>query len=387
MRYILSFFLFVFLFPLSIVAARPYKQPILPDSLRSVFDSLRLISYTPRIEDAFSYLNRLKNANSRKDIHLQAVIYMQEGILYNRLEYYEQAEKFLLQAIELFEKTKQPYHIASCYYSLGQIVEGSDKEHNKQLAYFEKALPFYLSANDTFRIICTYDAIGSTWSELGNQNKAIESSLLAKNLMEKNIAVWLEPNIYTNLGSYYFKLEQYNIARDYLEKSYFYYEKGYDSPEAFKYEAYRLLGEVYLGLNKKQVGERFLMVVLDFCKQSPENNALLKSVFSALRQQYLKEKNYVKAFELERDYNNMLEDANRQATTLRLHRNQVLYEVNARELDRQHLENTLKTQEHRNLIAIGIALLLAILLGTLLFLYREKQRFNKTLEHEIAQRK
>lgn len=112
----------------------------------------------------------------------------------------------------------------------------------------------------------------------------------------------------------------------------------------------------------------------------------MKSVFSALRQQYLKEKNYVKAFELERDYNNMLEDANRQATTLRLHRNQVLYEVNARELDRQHLENTLKTQEHRNLIAIGIALLLAILLGTLLFLYREKQRFNKTLEHEIAQK-
>lgn len=386
MRTIFFLFLLILYYQIPSAAARPYKQPILPDSLRSVFDSLRIIGYGTRIEDAFSYLNRLKNANLRQDPYLQAAIYMQEGILYNKLEYYEQAEKFLFQAIELFEQTKQPYHIATCYYSLGLVVESNDKNHTKQLSYFEKALPYYLMVNDTFRIICTYDAIGSTWSALGNQNKAIENSMVAQRIMENNLDRWLEPNVYANIGSYYLTLKQYDKARQYLEKSYFYYEKGYDSPELFRYEAYRLLGETYLGLGMRAMGERFLSVALDYCKQNPENNALTKNVFAALRQLYLSENNYVKAFDLEQDYNSLLEDANRQATLLRYHRNQVLFEVNAKERERQRLENVLKTQQQKNNLAMGAAILLAALLATLLFLYRQKQRFNKILEREIAQK-
>jgi signal transduction histidine kinase len=383
----LFFLFFLLLFPLpSLFAARPYKQPILPDSLQSVFDSLRIISFSTRIEDAFSYLNRLKNANTRQESHLQAVIAMQEGILYSKLEYYDQAEKLLLQAIELFEQTKQDYHIASCYYALGVVVEGNDKNHIKQLAYFEKSLPYYLASKDTFRIICAYDAIGSTWSALGNQNKALENSFFAKSLMESNLNKWLEPNVYANIGSYYLALNEYARAREFLEKSYFYYEKGYDSPEAFRYEAYRLLGETYLGLGMRVVGERFLRVTIDYCKQNPENSPLTKSVFGALRKLYLSEKNYVKALELEQDYNSLLEDASKQATLLRYHRNQVLFEVNAKERERQRLESTLKTQNQRNNLTIFITVLLGALLIALFFLYRQKQRFNKTLEREIAQK-
>lgn len=383
----LFFTFFLFFVPFfSVNAARPYKQPILPDSLQSVFDSLRILSSGARIEDAFSYLNRLKNANTRQEAHLQAVIAMQEGILYSKLEYYDQAEKFLLQAIELFEQTKQDYHIAACYYALGIVVEANDKNHTKQLAYFEKALPFYIASKDTFRIICAYDAIGSTWSALGNQNKALENSLMAKHLMETNLNKWLEPNVYANLGSYHLILKEYKQAQDYLEKSYFYYEKGYNSPEAFRYEAYRLLGETYLGLGMRAMGERFLRVTIDYCKQNPENNPLTKNVFAALRKLYLSEKNYAKALELEQDYNSLLEDASKQATLLRYHRNQILFEVNVRERERQRLESTLKTQNQRNNLTIFITVLLGALLITLFFLYRQKQRFNKNLEYEVAQK-
>ncbi|WP_289644648.1 tetratricopeptide repeat protein [Maribacter aestuarii] len=238
-----------------------------------VMDSYHLLgsnhNYLGNMDSSIFYHKRTKElALELKDDRTLAMALSDIGNHYGLYGEYEKSFETYEEAIELFKKvndyvrfgvttghlgtihmTKGNYNIAQLKFSKAlQILDTLDtepymqadilrkighiqynlKNYQESIDYYEKALKVYLATDDNVFAAEAYIDIGASFLDMGEKEMAISNFKYAIELCEKYNLEGTAAVGYTNLGGAYIKTGQYNLAREYLDKSWdFHKNKGF----------------------------------------------------------------------------------------------------------------------------------------------------------------
>ena len=130
------------------------------------------------------------------------------GFIYLGLKQYQEAEKYLKQALEVDDSSIGVRAKAIASYNLGNLYNEIGS-HDTALTYYDRSLTFYSRIGNEAQIINPLNGIAKTYLSLNNLSKAEETALKAveigeqnKTLLELNDATNLLATIYGELGDY-----------------------------------------------------------------------------------------------------------------------------------------------------------------------------------------
>lgn len=192
-----------------------------------------------------------------------AAIYLEKNSL-------DLSQEYLKKAIKINYKNKNSYLLPKNYHILGRNYFKKG-EYQLALGYFKKALNYFTKQKEITQMSSMYNNFGLTYAKMKNYPVAIKNTLIAKNLLEKKQQLLYFERVFlnsikVNLGTYSYKLKDYNNALRYYEEVYQYAK---ESP------------------NNKQVISKILPNLYTFYLKNPAKlNDLIKWLNASLDESY-----------------------------------------------------------------------------------------------------
>ncbi len=163
-------------------------------------------------------LKALKIAESSGNKAEQGTISKRIGINYLKINSFDISERFLLQAIEIFDEIGDTASIMYGYMSLGNAFK-ERKMFEEALAAYDTSITIATYANISRGLAGNYNNIGNVLRRQGKPKEALEYyfDALEINLIDSNYS-WVSYN-YNNIGNSYEDLGNDILAIDYFRKS------------------------------------------------------------------------------------------------------------------------------------------------------------------------
>lgn len=144
---------------------------------------------------------------------------------YQQLGMNDRASKGYQLIIPRLEKSNDRERLSVVYTNLSNLYKNA-KDYDKSLELQHKSLKINQELQDTVGIIYNYNNIASVYMDRGNNEKAIEYRFLALHVATSPDNAPLRHAITRNLATNYMKMEEWSMARKYLEQSISYYEQS-----------------------------------------------------------------------------------------------------------------------------------------------------------------
>jgi len=175
-----SFDLSSFHFQKAIELARSQKNYIsLSENLleRGHLNS-RQHKYSESLEDYFSVLDIPSEFLTNE---IKATTYNRIGIVYKGLGNFDNAYKYQLKSLNIYEIENDSIGISRGLYAIGTIFYYQN-QYEESLKYYLKCLEFAEKLNKKKSIYACYEALGSLYSKMGNNEKSYTYTLKSLNL-------------------------------------------------------------------------------------------------------------------------------------------------------------------------------------------------------------
>lgn len=134
------------------------------------------------------YIKSLKVTKEIENIHLEGTILMNIGFIKQNLNELDEANKYLTNAANLFEKNNMHYRSGQAYINLA-VLEYSKKNLGLSIDYNKKALTIFDRIDDNYNTAICLGNLGFAYKKDGDYNKAIEyynkSLVLKKGIKDK----------------------------------------------------------------------------------------------------------------------------------------------------------------------------------------------------------
>lgn len=140
------------------------------------------------------------------------------GSYYFQGNYFKDSE-YLLKALPMYEILEDSTKIAKIYGYLGSVYE-AQKEYDKQIDYFHKALKIAKSVKDEkFVATLLSNGLGNAYIQQKNIDRALMYHYEALRIREKINDNWGLANSFLYIGEAYIAQKDYPKAKSYFEKS------------------------------------------------------------------------------------------------------------------------------------------------------------------------
>ncbi|MDC7999325.1 tetratricopeptide repeat-containing sensor histidine kinase [Gilvibacter sediminis] len=188
-----------------------------------------VIDNSPILEEIQEYVDTYKDA----DPEIQFSVFLSIGSGYSDAKLYDKAiavfEQSLALSTQLGDSAQMSYdnmNIGAMYQSKGENV--------KALAKANVALPYLLKTNDISSIAANYNNQARAYDSLGRFPEAIKLYLKADSLDIRENRRKTKAIFYENIGKLYQKINDYEKALEYLNKSYELTEETDDRLQSLK---------------------------------------------------------------------------------------------------------------------------------------------------------
>lgn len=381
-------FLLLILLPLALPGQ---NFVVIPDNIQSLIDTTYDLSQKGDYNTCFEVINQLKKyLHENPSPVLESELLLEEGYIYTELGYLDKASQLFHHNVEVARHSKDKKSLALAYYALGYLTQEkyfakavNSPEKDESLAFF-KAIDLLKELKDTLTLIDAYDAQGYLYFMQNDIPNAITYGRRAAFLAESIEFTESAPNVYSNLAEYYIATHNFETAEAYLGRAMDwmskYPGKVYDEHQ---YNIRRNLGKIYMQTGRRSEGIRLTNEALKYAIES-KNSYLLTECSQQLIQDAVARKDFKNAFSLQSAYLQQQDSLHQMEMALHHDRNQTMLNIGLRKKEYQFLEDKLHTQHLLNYAAFGVSALLFAWLSTILFLYRQKKRFNANLKEEVA---
>ena len=332
------------------------------------------------------------------------------------------AEKYQLEALDIFKEAKSIYSIAICKNAIG-VIQAKKGNYAVATNYFLEALQLFKSINDNTGIIQSYIKLGTVNDATSNLEKALEYYNLAKDLNKNDTLSNAYYSLLNNIGIVYGRKGDLQTALTYFEtgiktsntarfinvhiallnNAMKVYVKLGNKQKALKYhnlaitkareynlpeeEARALINFADIEKENSTVALTYLNKALILSKKMGYSQ-IVSDVYSALVDIYKNQKKYEAAlFALEQHTNiqDSLLNINKVKEMASLYASYDLNESKSRIIELKLVNQ--KTKLERNLFFIAVTGILLVLL-IVAFFYQKTNRLNKQLkEYNIVKDK
>lgn len=307
------------------------------------------------------------------------------GIIYDQMGDREKATQYSMQLIDFQEKNKlEPLKT----FPYEQIADNLKfyKKYDEALVYFRKALDIETRYKNYTGMAISENGIGTVYDDLKKYKTAIQHYETGLGYAEQANYKLLQTDLLINLGLIHQLSKNFKVSENYLKKA----EKiciEIDVTSALK-TVYHNFGDLYLAQKQFPLAETYYLKSLAIAKgiQDPEPLYTINLALSDFKGQtgnYKEAYQYRIAAETFKDSIFKLETAKNSENLLRK------YETGKKEQEIKTLsaQNTIKNLQIKNgerqriFFIIGLTLLI-ITVGSLMLIYRNKQKSSRILEQK-----
>jgi len=217
-----------------------------------------------------SLLNRLNSGNIKASNEVQHTL----GLIayeYSRLQQYDSALRYYERSVDYPLTPENKAFQASSYNGIGQIYSRKGYLDKSQL-YYQKALLHYTELNDTANIINLETNLAMIYKDLGQYEKALETSFDVLTKLEKRPADKALAACLNTIGSIYLKISDPQSALSY-------YFESLDVRKKIKYEkgigqSYNNIGDTYMAMQQYDSALKHFLKASEIKKQVQDFNSL-----------------------------------------------------------------------------------------------------------------
>ncbi len=233
--------------------------------------SYELLEYlSERLDVSIDYLLETKEMQSKKIV--ETLVYKSEAFF--KIGKIEEAKTSIKTALEICEEYNLVEFYGRCNFLLGDI-NASINENNQAILNYEKALQFFIKANDLCNISECYISIGEIFLNTELYDIAIIKFNLAKEILENTnlFDIQLQKELYSKLAFCYMKSQNYSEAFRYIEII-----ENIDKEESRKQEIDTMLLKAnnLFNLGNFEESKKYLKDVIDLLDENKNDNRLAK---------------------------------------------------------------------------------------------------------------
>ncbi|WP_299455714.1 tetratricopeptide repeat protein [uncultured Microscilla sp.] len=185
--------------------------------------------------------------------------------------------------IELDDLTGQSYS----YNNIGMIYDSQGK-YSLAFYYYQKSVAIKRGLGDIGGLAVGYNNIGNIYTADNNQRKALKYYKQSLKLFQKNNDKRVA-YIYINLGDTYRKQGNFTKSLEYTRKALQYFQKQQN--KAYEAEIHKAFGELYVTFNKNTLALEHLNKALTLSK-AHQQSELLVAIYALLGKAYYQQKQY-----------------------------------------------------------------------------------------------
>lgn len=299
------------------------------------------------------------------------------GILYKTQGDYNNAAKFIIQALTTFEKNGNLKLMGSAYNSLAGIQKKLDND-SLAVEYYLSGKEIHIKLKDSILIAISDNNLGYFYLERGDVRKA-------KLYLNKSLAIKLHyddktsiANTMNNLGEVYHQLGMLDSASYYYHKA---LTNAYlSNTELSTISISNSLAKLYLDTRDYSRALTYLSKTRPIAKLNSKNDLLLEN-YKLSSQVYTKLNDYIKAYSFLELYIKLNSEMFNIEKTKGINELQFQYDTEKKDLTIQNLNevNIIKSKSlkirNTSLIVISIVLFLSFILAMFLFhAYKAKRK-------------
>lgn len=333
----------------------------------------------------------LRIAILKGDRHMEAKFINEAGVLYRKVDLYSEAVDQHQSALNLFRQLGDSMGIAFAYANLGNVFLNIG-QFDRALEYNQQSLKMKYELRDSLQIAYSLKTTALVFQALKKYDSAMMYFKNAIEIYKQKGGKYNEANMYYHMGNV--NLESgtnQNLALLYLGKALKIYDDlGSDYGTALaKYQA----GKVYHQLNSFQKARECYFEALQLARKSSTPRIVLDIYkdLSGLNKQLGNHQNalvyYEKYAGLRDSLFNETFSKNIAEMQARYKNDEQLAEIALLKKENQLIRNEQRLKSAYVILLVTGIILVLIILGLLLWRYREKKRINSLLEEEIKVRK
>ena len=182
-------------------------------------NSLALIYATTDSAKTFNYANKAKElAVKNRNVHGLATSYRAMGIAQSFKYRIKEALLYFNLAIENFQKLNKASDVGVIYADIGRLYK-LHKDSQNALTFFLKAEAIHRIGENEKNLIADYNNLGSTYSDIGQKEKAMKAYLQGLKIAEKLNLENENQQLISNLGNLMQGEKNYAEANRYYRKA------------------------------------------------------------------------------------------------------------------------------------------------------------------------
>jgi serine phosphatase RsbU (regulator of sigma subunit) len=291
----------------------------------------------------------------------------------------ENALHEFLNALDIFERTKNNRGLIEIYDRLNSFYRETMKNYTKALEYSAKEIEASNEAGDKFLVATALNNRGNIYFDTKDYSHALEYYMQAVNIYDTLHATRNKADIENNIGSVYVAMKEYDKAADYYERALGLYN-GLSS-KADIAMCYGNIGNVYNLKGETDKGIGYTEQSLQLARQIDAKD-LIAQAYSFLAEGYGKQGDFKKAFENKTALLNIKDSIFSEESAKQINDMQVKYDTEKKEKENQILALSVNRQK---IITSAIAVGLLLVIGLAFFIYRgyrDKHKANMLLEEK-----
>jgi two-component sensor histidine kinase len=335
-------------------------------------------------ETALFYNKKMLEVAKRLQYELGvAKSYQNIGVTYVKMGNYNRALDYYLKALGIYQVLEEENFIVGITGNIGSLYSCRLKDYKNGLLYYNKALELSKkNGNEEFRahILGAVSELYMGQKEYTKARNVLEESI---SIAEKINAIEIIISGYNNLSLINIEEKKFNKAIEYTKKALqIQLERG--SSEDIS-QIYLTLGDIYDKLENIEAATSYYNKAL---LAATETKALpqLSKVYQALHKYYDKKKEYKKSYEYLLKYNTVKDSLFSEEKHKQLREIQAKFDIESKEKEVEILtkENEIKALENESqrttqIVLITVLGALLIVLVTLVYAYKNKQKTNRVL--------
>jgi len=306
-----------------------------------------------------------KTINNKKNYYLEQEILSTLGVIYQRLNYPNQAIFYYLKSLKIQDTQIQDTNkICDLYVLLGHANIGLRK-FKKSLSYYEKSLQLAKEINDNDAITRSYINIGNLYLRKRDYKKAEE-------LTKKSLEISLKNNYKEKISICYLNLAEMYFTTKKYEKAIEYYKKTIKSIKTKRLEfitpfCYKDLAKIYSIQNKPELKKD--AVIKHYEQINKYDSGLrLAQALRALNAMFKKDNDYNFAHKYLIRNTELLDSILKAENN-----NRVLMIKSLHELEKEQIINQKKILKFKAAIIYGSIILLIVIIGIIILIITRKK--------------
>lgn len=296
------------------------------------------------------------------------------GVYYLYNGNYDEAIKYVYDALRLFEKIPDLKGMGSCYQTIGSIHrQRSDFEKSKE--FYEKAITVFQNINNEKDLANTYNSLGVLHLSFSKFDEALTYIFKSLEIRKKTNDLFGLSQSYTNVAIIYTNQEKHKEAIEYFEKALpLVLEVNEKQQTAVLYDG---LGHLYTLTGDYKKAEASLLKALELAKEIGFKRSI-EVAYSKLT--FLEETRgrYKEALEYSHAAYHYLDSAYTEESAAQVAEAETRYDTEKKKQTIALLERDNRIQNIKMTIAIASSLLLAI--SFVIYYFFQRYRQNKNLK-------